>query len=592
MKLFWLLDNDTNTGINRGSDFETHCATVASLIKALVNNREELGTCALDLIIYVHAVSSPKLRRRFKRTSHDSRDPHHLNVLEHAGTIDKMLTVDYNYAVTPDQIHILDTADGFRCLLSLSQTERAWFRGQQPWSEKETEYPPPLINSYNSICDFLVKLESGELQPAEDNVGSFYYHFLQYAIALFSLYGDYISRIEKVTLLPDAPIGECLANFQRDVVCATKIADKVTELAWDSPMLKRVLSVLNLEMWKSKEQLKAIMDRKRNSSVVAGPSPLLGLDTTEDEQMQEPVAEEQTVTEDEEDELSNKDLEEDEDEYVETLGKKLITLKPVNMNEFEMAQKILLWMRLVTFQIKSIFQWEYTATSRRVKSPLLSLALIKPPIATHNTLNWCEYVKQLVPPEDSVDAAEALQHYATKSGIAKLQRVDSCHRHCEAMLASLVYVAKNNMKSYRSDLKSILPVLRGVPEIFGTSKRCCHICNTVIGFLCEDSAKFTMLDSHSSIYPYSLPPLLPPLIRKSIIDYYKKPLVDALVSLIAAYRQHKKLDERPRMRSLDSNPGFSSSDGSESEGEGIGQKKVRMPRRTLASILDSEKYLE
>jgi hypothetical protein len=128
-------------------------------------------------------------------------------------------------------------------------------------------------------------------------------------------------------------------------------------------------------------------------------------------------------------------------------------------------------------------------------------------------------------------------------------------------MCSLLFAARtldrNAVDSAGNGIEDVLQILSGAKPVIGVSKRCCHICRTIMLFLGEHHKEnVPVIDSHGTITPYVLPPLLPPEMRRRVVNHYRDELKKTLRSVTEVYRaeEREKACTPESHPSLDSHP--------------------------------------
>lgn len=280
-------------------------------------------------------------------------------------------------------------------------------------------------------------------------------------------------------------------------------------------------------------------------------------------------------------------------------------LRNLPFSDGEEAQNIVFWLRHVTFHIETVSKWESAAMEGfvRHRAPVVPLQL---KVITTPTVNrqlfapdrqaWRTYVEQLM--GSGNHAAAAVDRYLTAVGRAKVEGPFVGQEHCEATLCGLLWHAQNaggHPPRAAADfaaapaLSHILADLRRVhPSLVGTSKRCCHICSTILALLADPLSstphpplRLHILDTHDSIYPYLLPACIPVHIRTACLAHYRAELTSHLrnlarwdarvqrakarakvqLQLKQEVEREQRLAVQARVKDLDSEPPSSSSAG-------------------------------
>ena len=206
-------------------------------------------------------------------------------------------------------------------------------------------------------------------------------------------------------------------------------------------------------------------------------------------------------------------------------------LRNPHFSNGEDAQNIIFWLRLATYHIETVSKWETAAMDaiHRRRAPVIPLQLkvvttptVNRELFDHPPRAWRTYVEQLM---GSPNAVVLIDHYLNSNGRTKLEGPFVGQEHCEAILCGLLWHAQNAGRHAlpaaptpaSPALSHILEDLRHVhPSLLGTSKRCCHICSTLLTLLANPPATtphlplhICILDNHESIYPYLLPASIP-----------------------------------------------------------------------------------
>ncbi|KAF8432514.1 hypothetical protein BGX38DRAFT_1263236 [Terfezia claveryi] len=160
------------------------------------------------------------------------------------------------------------------------------------------------------------------------------------------------------------------------------------------------------------------------------------------------------------------------------------------------VQNIIFWLRLTTYHIETFSKWETAAMDaiHRHRAPVISLQLkvVTTPTVNHELFDHPPHVLPAAP----APASPALSHILE----------DLQHVH---------------------------------PSLLGTSKRCCHICSTLLTLLANPSDTMPhlplcicILDNHKSIYPYLLPASIPEHARIACVEHYRTQLKTYLKELV------------------------------------------------------------
>ncbi|KAF8431500.1 hypothetical protein BGX38DRAFT_1263418 [Terfezia claveryi] len=225
-----------------------------------------------------------------------------------------------------------------------------------------------------------------------------------------------------------------------------------------------------------------------------------------------------------------------------------ISLRNPPFSNGEDAQNIILWLRLVTFHIQTVTRWESAAVeaiqSRRQPVIPLQLKVVTTPVVdrnqfTHNPQTWRSYLAKLI---SSPNSAATIDRYLTSAGRAKIEGPFVGQEHCEATLGGLLWHAQQTPLGQQplssgprgATLSPILKELRHMDphvNLIGTSKRCCHVCETLLCLIAtsatatQPALKLRILDTHGSLYPCLIPPSIPAHARDACVDHYRKQLV-------------------------------------------------------------------
>lgn len=225
------------------------------------------------------------------------------------------------------------------------------------------------------------------------------------------------------------------------------------------------------------------------------------------------------------------------------------------------SRKVMTWLRLVgnTIHCARLFK----KSKRGHSMPPLVFDILDYDRSPAYSLPWEAKIKELMP---SYLYAEALK---------KLQEVDPRLKpgatltfpgrvHCESMLASTLLMAKLRPKTevssskfllflvtdrFKAKLESSVLARRVIHlPLFGVSKKCCPLCYRL---LCEilDELKepVTTFASHSTMFPWALPPGLPRRITQVLKDQCEKKLEYELHQLIrnSGHRPSSFLSQGP-----------------------------------------------
>jgi hypothetical protein len=181
-------------------------------------------------------------------------------------------------------------------------------------------------------------------------------------------------------------------------------------------------------------------------------------------------------------------------------------------------------------------------TATRLTIPKLYFSIIHSPKPEYCDGNsWLEIAKTLTKDGEVV---QAIENYLTPLGKKKLDNSFSGHYHCEAMMCSLLFAAKTSSQNAATQtpagINDVLQTLRGAKPMIGASKRCCHVCRTIMVFLGQHhDQQIPILDGHSTINPYVLPPLLPQDVRRQVIDHYRDELRKVLIEITIDYKEDR-----------------------------------------------------
>jgi len=566
---------DTN---RRNTSFESHCELAAALICSLFNSNQnvaDINTAAVKLLKYVHAECGQKLQRRFihARVDTDKDTPHYLEILwnlceQRFGQIDFGRIVNRWF---PD-----DRLAGSKEMACMTQREERWFTagsdkplwdGKPVWDfgppedrgkvKSSIEYLKGFINRFNSV-DLKLDEQLPELIP------EVYYHFLVYATCTMSQFEYHLNAIVKIRFrlkkrMALAPLHEDFELFKLHCNMLTTLSTRAAGLAWHSPMWNRLLAFADSELCFFQEQIN--INNVRNAAAMRRPT---STSSTAEVETSQQADGQSTVAKYDQDSPEN----EDATEYT-LFMEQLNHRGPVQNQSYpdslkaeghSLARRILLWWRLVTFHIESIIGWrDMIATKSARRIPQLSFSIIRTPKPDCSEGNpWRELVRTLTKDEDTV---QAIEPQLTARGKHKLDSSFCGQYHCEAIMCSLLFAARtldrNAVDSAGNGIEDVLQILSGAKPVIGVSQRCCHICRTIMVFLGQHyKENVPVLDSHGTITPYVLPPLLPPEMRRRVVDHYRDELKKVLLSVTEAYKAEKRekvcIPESPR--SLDSHP--------------------------------------
>ncbi|KAF8538680.1 hypothetical protein BDD12DRAFT_137421 [Trichophaea hybrida] len=489
---------------NWNTSFESHCELASALIRSLFNSKQneaDINTAAVKLLKYVHAECGQKLRRRFMRArvDTDKDTPHYLEILRNLRE-QRFGRIEFGNIV--HRWFPNDHLAGWKEMARMTQREERWFTagsdkplwgGKPIWDfgppedrgkvKSAIEYMKGFINRINSV-DLTLDEQLPELIP------EVYYHFLVYATCTISQLEYHLNaivkirfRLKKRTAL--APLREDFEPFKLHCNILTTLSARAAGLAWHSPMWNRLLAFADSELYYIQEQVN--INNVRNAAAKRRPT---SASSTAEVETSQQADGQSTVAMDDQDSPEN----EDATEY--TLFMEQLNHRGPAQNQsypdslkaegHSLARRILLWWRLVTFHIESINGWRdmITTTSAR-RIPQLTFSIIRTPKPDYCEGNpWRELVRTLTKDEDAVQAIET---QLTARGKHKLDSSFSGHYHCEAIMCSLLFAARtldrNAVDSAGNGIEDVLQILSGAKPVIGVSKRCCHICRTIMLFL-------------------------------------------------------------------------------------------------------------
>ncbi|KAA8893146.1 hypothetical protein FN846DRAFT_980205 [Sphaerosporella brunnea] len=537
---------------NWNTSFEEHCDLTAALIHSLFNpprgSKEELSEhinkAMSRLFKYLHAECGQKLLRRFTRArlATDENAPHYLEVLKDLLSTRRIHEIGFRGLVERRFPH--DQRRGWRELVRMSPIETRWFT--QNWSLLDKEGCGPaeeitrIQSAIKSLDSFIGRVESED--PSLDDelpdlVPQVYHEFLAYSVSLISLFEYHLkqvvaNRFKFKNREYHAPDDSNYDTFRMHCNHLTILSARTAGLAWHSPFWNRLLAFVDLELSFLNEKRKQegiISTLNGKPSALQGPQPPWDLDLDQGD----------------DDDTTEYILFMNEKKVSHSANSDIFSDNPIAASGNSMGRKIFLWWRLVTFHIESVHNWaKMISKPTATRIPQLSFSIVRTPNPDHGSdAPWRPLIRNLT---GSDNTARALEHYLSEAGKKRLDKSFRGHYHCEAIMSSLLCAAsapQNSLGDSDSGLQDVLETLKGAKPVMGTSKRCCHVCCTVMVCLGQHYGQdIPILDFHQSITLYLLPPLLPAEVRRTVVDHYREQLTSILNEVTEAYMDNINAD--------------------------------------------------